>query len=92
LINGLVYHQAFLLEQVLGPPALFAVQPGRLRIEPFQLVPVLRAIRSSRVRLLLADAVGLGKTIQAGLVITEPVARRLAHRVLIVTLPNPLLE
>ena len=66
LMNWLVYHQAFLLEQALGPDALLAVQPGRLRIEPYQLVPVLRAIRMSRVRLFLADGVGLGKTIQAG--------------------------
>src|SRR5437899_8602151 len=33
LRNWLVYHQAFLLEQALGPHALVAVQPGRLRIE-----------------------------------------------------------
>jgi superfamily II DNA or RNA helicase len=92
LANWLVYHQAFLLEQALGPAALLAVQPGRLRIEPYQLVPVLRALRSSRVRLLLADAVGLGKTIQAGLVLTELIARRLAHRVLIVSPAGPLLE
>ena len=92
LTNWLVYHQAFLLEQALGPSALLSVQPGRLRIEPYQLVPVLRAIRMSRVRLLLADGVGLGKTIQAGLVITELVARRLAHRVLIVSPAGPLLE
>lgn len=92
LTNWLVYHQAFLLEQALGPGALLAVQPGRLRIEPFQLVAVLRAIRMSRVRLLLADGVGLGKTIQAGLVITELIARRLAHRILIVSPAGPLLE
>lgn len=92
LVNWLVYHQAFLLEQALGPGALLAVQPGRLRIEPYQLVPVLRAIRMSRVRLLLADGVGLGKTIQAGLIITELVARRLAHRILIVSPAGPLLE
>ncbi len=92
LPNWLVYHQAFLLEQALGPNALLAVQPGRLRIEPYQLVPVLRAIRMSRVRLLLADAVGLGKTIQAGLVITEMIARRMVHRVLIVSPAGPLLE
>ena len=61
LVNWLVYHQAFLLEQALGPDALLAVQPGRLRIEPYQLVPVLRAIRMSRVRLLLCDGVGLGQ-------------------------------
>lgn len=92
LRNWLVYHQAFLLEQALGPDALLAAQPGRLRIEPYQLVPVLRAIRMSRPRLLLADGVGLGKTIQAGLVLTELMARRLAHRILIVTPAGPLLE
>src|SRR5262245_41456758 len=92
LANWLVYHQAFLLEQALGPAALLAIQPGRLRIEPYQLVPVLRAIRMSRARLLLADGVGLGKTVQAGLVITELIARRLAHRVLIVSPAGPLLE
>lgn len=92
LPNWLVYHQAFLLEQALGPTALLAAQPGRLRMEPYQLVPVLRAIRMSRVRMLLADGVGLGKTVQAGLVITELVARRLAHRVLIVSPAGPLMD
>jgi superfamily II DNA or RNA helicase len=92
LTNWLVYNQAFLLEQALGSSALLAAQPGRLQIQPYQLVPVLRAIRSSRVRLLLADAVGLGKTIQAGLIITELMARRLAHRILIVSPAGPLLD
>jgi len=92
LSNWLVYHQAFLLEQALGTDALLAVQPGRLYLESYQLVPVLRAIRMSRVRLLLADGVGLGKTIQAGLIITELMARRVAHRILIVSPAGPLLE
>lgn len=92
LRNWLVYHQAFLLEQALGSDALLAVQPGRLRMEPYQLVPVLRALRMSRPRLLLADGVGLGKTIQAGLILTELAARRIAHRILIVSPAGPLLE
>ncbi len=92
LVNWLVYHQAFLLEQALGPSALLVVQPGRLRIEPYQLVAALRAIRMSRPRLLLADGVGLGKTIQAGLILTELVARRLAHRILVVSPAGPLME
>lgn len=92
LQNWLVYHQAFLLEQALGADALLAVQPGRLKMEAYQLVPVLRAIRMSRVRLLLADGVGLGKTIQAGLILTELMARRVAHRILIVSPAGPLLE
>lgn len=92
LANWLVYHEAFLLEQALGPAAFQAAQPGRLRLEPYQLVPVLRAIRMSRVRLLLADGVGLGKTVQAGLVVTELIARRLVHRVLVVSPAGPLLQ
>jgi len=90
--NWLVYHQAFLLEQAFGPDTLLAVQPGRLRLEPYQLVPVMRALRMSRVRLLLADGVGLGKSVEAGLVITELMARRLAHRLLIVSPAGVLLE
>jgi ERCC4-related helicase len=90
--NWLVYHQAFLLEQALGPQAVLAVNPGRLTVEPYQLVPLLRALRMSRIRLLLADGVGLGKTIQAGLILTELLARRLAHRILIVAPAGPLLQ
>jgi ERCC4-related helicase len=87
-----LYHDAFLLEQALGPSALLAVQPGRLDIAPYQLVPVMRALRMSRPRLLLADGVGLGKTVEAGLVMAELIARRRAHRILIVSPAGPLLE
>ncbi len=84
-----VYHQAFLLEQALGTDTLVAVQPGRLRIAPYQLVPVMRALRMSRVRLMLADGVGLGKTVEAGLVLAELIARRRANRILVVSPAGP---
>lgn len=87
-----LYHQAFLLEQALGSSALLAVQPGRLKAEPYQVVPLMRALRMPRPRLLLCDDVGLGKTIQAALIITEMMARRRAHRVLIVSPAGPLLR
>lgn len=88
----LLYHRAFLLEQALGLSALTSVDPGRLEPVPYQLVPVMRALRMSRPRLLLADGVGLGKTVQAGLVLAELIARRRAHRVLIVSPAGPLLN
>ena len=87
-----VYHEAFLLEQALGPHAFLAAQPGRLIIAPYQLVPVLRALAMPRPRLLLADDVGLGKTIEAGLVLAELIARRRAHRILIVSPAGLLLD
>lgn len=92
LADWLVYHRAFLIDQSLGAGALQAAQPGRLTIQPYQLVPVMRAIQMSRARLLLADGVGLGKTVEAGFVLAELVARRRAHRILIVTPPGPLLD
>lgn len=87
-----LYHQAFLLEQAFGTSALLAVQPGRLKAEPYQVVPLMRALRMPRPRLLLCDDVGLGKTIQAALIITELMARRRAHRVLVVSPAGPLLK
>jgi hypothetical protein len=92
LAHWRLYHQAFLLEQSLGPRALLAVEPGRIEIAPYQLVPVMRALAMSRPRLLLADGVGLGKTIQAGLVLAELIARRRAHRILVVSPAGPLLN
>jgi superfamily II DNA or RNA helicase len=53
-------------------------------IEDFQLDPLVRAINMARVNLLVADDVGLGKTIEAGLVVQELLLRHRARTVLIV--------
>ncbi len=52
--------------------------------ESYQLDPVVRAIDMARVNLLIADDVGLGKTIEAGLVIQELLVRHRARTVLVV--------
>lgn len=55
-----------------------------ITIEDYQLDPVVRAIQMPRANLLIADDVGLGKTIEAGLVIQELMLRHRARTVLIV--------
>ncbi len=55
-----------------------------ISIEDYQLDPVVRALQMPRVNLLIADDVGLGKTIEAGLVIQELLLRHRARSVLIV--------
>ncbi|MFC0865681.1 DISARM system SNF2-like helicase DrmD [Sphaerimonospora cavernae] len=53
-------------------------------IEDYQLEPVSRALDAPRVNLLLADDVGLGKTIEAGLVAQELLLRHRARKIMIV--------
>ncbi len=55
-------------------------------VEAYQLEPLRRALQSSRTNLLLADDVGLGKTIEAGLVIQELLLRHRARSVIVVCL------
>jgi superfamily II DNA or RNA helicase len=57
-------------------------------VEAYQLEPLRRALQSSRTNLLLADDVGLGKTIEAGLVIQELLLRHRARSVVIVCPPS----
>ncbi|PZU12878.1 MAG: helicase [Sphingobium sp.] len=52
-------------------------------IEDFQLDPLVRAIDMARTSLLIADDVGLGKTIEAGLVVQEMLLRHRARTVLV---------
>ena len=53
-------------------------------VDDYQLDPVVRALSMPRVNLLIADDVGLGKTIEAGLVTQELILRHRARTVLIV--------
>ncbi|MDP9369979.1 MAG: DEAD/DEAH box helicase [Chloroflexota bacterium] len=80
--------RAYRLSLLHGSAPLLSLQRSRVIPTTYQLVPVLMALESPRVRLLLADDVGLGKSIEAGLVITELMARQLASRVLIITPAN----
>jgi superfamily II DNA or RNA helicase len=59
----------FTLSAGAGPFRSF----GNIAVEPraYQLVPLLMALRLSSVRLLIADDVGIGKTIEAGLIVRE---------------------
>jgi superfamily II DNA or RNA helicase len=55
-----------------------------ITIEAYQLEPVARALAMPRVNLLIADDVGLGKTIEAGLIAQELLLRHRARRLLVV--------
>jgi len=55
-----------------------------ITIEDYQLDPLVRAVQMPRANLLIADDVGLGKTIEAGLIVQELLLRNRARTVMIV--------
>jgi superfamily II DNA or RNA helicase len=72
-----------------GISKLYSLNSARIDYIPYQFRPVLKFIRSDRPRLLIADDVGVGKTIEAGLIIRELKARRDIKSILIIC-PRPL--
>ncbi|HBJ37490.1 MAG TPA: DNA helicase, partial [Planctomycetaceae bacterium] len=58
---------------------------GAVQVEDYQLVPLLKALRMPRINMMIADDVGLGKTIEAGLVLRELLIRRRIRRILVLT-------
>ncbi|RJF76303.1 helicase [Rhodopseudomonas palustris] len=64
--------------------ALVAPLEGTVIPLPHQLLALQRAISGDRIRYLLADEVGLGKTIEAGMILRELKIRGLVRRILVV--------
>jgi ERCC4-related helicase len=58
-----------------------------IRLDAYQLLPLRKALRLPRVNLLIADDVGLGKTIEAGLVARELLLRRRVDFIVIAAPP-----
>jgi len=85
------FHARLTALQLLHPgiSSLYSLHAARIEFIPYQFRPVLKFIRSDRPRLLIADSVGVGKTIEAGLILRELQARRDIRRVLIAC-PRPL--
>ncbi len=85
---GLLLRDAMMLKlrSGCGPFRSF----GNIAVEPraYQLVPLLMALKLETVRLLIADDVGVGKTIEAGLIVRELMDRGEADRLTVLCPPH----
>jgi len=68
---------------------LYSLNAARIDFVPYQFRPALKLIKSDTPRLLIADGVGVGKTMEAGLILKELQARSSLDTVLIIC-PRPL--
>ena len=67
---------------------IYAFNASRTRFYPYQFKPLIKFLDSPSQRLLICDEVGLGKTIEAGLILTELRARQTVDRVLVICPAN----
>ena len=63
-----------------------------MNLVPYQLDPALQALKQPRQRILIADSVGLGKTLEAGILTTELIQRGRGQRILVITLKSMLTQ
>ena len=71
--------------------SLYSLNAARINLIPYQFKPVMKIIKSDQPRLLIADSVGIGKTIEAGLILRELQVRNNTKSVLIIC-PKPLVS
>jgi superfamily II DNA or RNA helicase len=76
--------RAILAGSTPSPDSLRVARRARFDVLPYQLEPALAVIGGHACRLLIADEVGLGKTVQAGLIVAELLERDPNGRALVV--------
>ena len=90
--SGLLHIESHLRSQVPNDHRIYLAHRAAMDPVPYQLDPALQALRQHRQRILIADAVGLGKTLEAGVLVSELIQRGRGHRILVVTLKSMLTQ
>jgi superfamily II DNA or RNA helicase len=89
---GLLHIEAMLRRNLPNDDRIRLGHRAVMDLVPYQLDPALQALRQPRQRILIADATGLGKTLEAGILATELIQRGRGTRILVVTLKSMLTQ
>jgi superfamily II DNA or RNA helicase len=90
--DSLLFLEAHLRRSVPTDNALVVGQRAAMDALPYQLEPAAKALATPRQRLLIADAVGLGKTLECGILCSELIRRGRGKRLLVVTTKSMLVQ
>ena len=84
--------RAFLTSCLINTPSarnLYSLNSARIDYVPYQFRPALKILKADEPKILIADSVGVGKTIEAGLIVKELAAHSALNRIAIIC-PKPL--
>ncbi len=91
-LKSLLFIEANLKQTAPTDANLYIGHKAAMDIMSFQLEPSLKALGMPRQRILIADAVGLGKTLEAGILVSELIRRGKGRRILVVTTKSMLTQ
>jgi SNF2 family DNA or RNA helicase len=83
VFDSFLYSLRWQAQSLLPQETIRAPYFGSVSIREYQLEPVIKALASPRIHFLLADDVGLGKTIESGMILQELLLAGKARRILI---------
>ena len=89
---SLLYLESRLRRVAPTDDRLYVGPDAAMDLLDFQLEPASQALARPRQRMLIADAVGLGKTLEAGILLSELIARGKARRILVVAVKSMLTQ
>jgi superfamily II DNA or RNA helicase len=85
---SLLYIESLLRQTPPTDEHIYIGHKAAMDTVPYQLDPALQALKQPRQRILIADGVGLGKTLEAGILISELIKRGKGKRILVLTVKS----
>ncbi len=91
-IDSRLYLEALLRETPPTDNKLYVGHKAAMDFVPYQIQPTIQTLNQPRQRILIADAVGLGKTLEAGILASELMRRGKGKRILVVAVKSMLTQ
>lgn len=87
-----LYLESLLRQTPWNNDRIHIAHRAAMDLVPYQLDPAIQSLKQPRQRILIADAVGLGKTLEAGILVSELIQRGRGKRILVLTLKSMLTQ
>jgi superfamily II DNA/RNA helicase len=89
---SLLYIESLMRQTAPVDNNLYVGHRAAMDVVPYQIDPTIKALEQPRQRILIADAVGLGKTLEAGILVSELIKRGKGKRILVVAVKSMLTQ